>query len=173
VLLRFFTWRQFYYLLSAAYVISALLFLFSGKEIKVPGRRRADLRSVLKDKSLWILAAIWTFAGGGAFMAIYQIIPLYLTKELAFGLDRANTIFGLSRLGGAFFGVMVGFAADRFDLRRSLFAEVAAVGISILFISHPNVRVVEVALFLQGTIGGMPEAKNRRAKHGESGRGPM
>lgn len=118
----------------------------------MPRKIGAGFRGVLKDRSLWILATIWAFAGGGAFMAMYQIIPLYLTKELALSLDRANTILGLSRLGGAFFGVMMGFAADRFDLRRSMFAEVMAVGISILLINYPDVRVVEAALFLQGTI---------------------
>jgi NNP family nitrate/nitrite transporter-like MFS transporter len=151
-LLKFLAWRQFFYVLAVAYAICTILYFLSGKEIKVRRRPVSHFGSILRNKSLWILAIIWVVTGGGAMMAIYLVIPLYLTKELSLSLGHANTIFGLSRVGGAIFAVIMGFVADRFDLRKSMFAVVMAVGISILFIGHSSLRVVEIALFFQGTI---------------------
>ena len=101
-------------------------------------------------ESLWIFAVIWTFATG-AFMGVYQVTPLYLTKELSFSTQYANTIFGLSRLGGVAFGVIMGFAVDRFDLKKSMFIVLCLTGIFTMLIGHTNLFVVQIGLFLQGT----------------------
>jgi MFS family permease len=150
LLLKFLSWRQIYYTFAAAYVFTGVLFLLFSNEVKVERRLKGYLWNTLKSPSLWILAIIWTFATG-AFMAVYQVTPLYLTKELSFSGQYANTIFGLSRIGGVIFGVIMGFAADRFDLKKGMFIVLCVTGVFTMLIGHRNLIIVQIALFLQGT----------------------
>jgi NNP family nitrate/nitrite transporter-like MFS transporter len=149
VLLKFLAWRQFYYLFAAAYGICAVFFLFSVRELKVRRKFKGYLGPILKKKSLWVLGAIWTF-GAGASMAIYTVTPLYLTKELPLSIGHANTVLGLSRLGGAVCAVLVGFVIDKYPLKQTLFVVMSATGIFTALMGYPNITVVQVALFLQG-----------------------
>jgi MFS transporter, NNP family, nitrate/nitrite transporter len=150
LLLRFVSWRQFYYFFAVAYLVSGLLFLFFANEVKVDEKLKSYLGTTLRNKSVWILAIIWTFALG-AFMGVYQVTPLYFTKELSFSPQYANTIFGLSRLGGVIFGVIMGFVADRFNLKKAMFAVLCITGVFTMLIGQTNLAVVQVALFFQGT----------------------
>jgi MFS family permease len=99
---------------------------------------------------MWIMAIIWVCASG-AFWAVYQVTPLYFTKELSLNAQYANNIFGLSRVGGIVFGVTMGFVVDRFNLKVSMFIVMFLTGLFTIFIGHTNLSVVETAMFLQGT----------------------
>ena len=110
---------------------------------------KSYLGNLLKQRNLWILAVIWTFATG-AFMAVSQVTPLYLTKELSFSVARANAVFGFSRLGGVVFGPIMGFIVDRFDVKKSMLLVLCATGIFTMLIGQHNLAVVQSALFLQG-----------------------
>jgi NNP family nitrate/nitrite transporter-like MFS transporter len=151
LLLKIVSWRQFYYVFAAAYFVSGVLFLLYANEVKVTGKFKSYFGDMFKNPSLWVLAALWTIATGAS-MGMYQVIPLYLAKELSFDTQYANAIFGLSRLGGVIFGVVLGFAADRFDLKKSMFAVIFLTGICTMFMGQRNLIVVQVALFLQGTV---------------------
>ncbi len=151
LLLKFVSWRQFYYVFAAAYFVSGVLFLLFAKEVKVTRKLKSYFGEIFGSPSLWILAVLWTI-GTGAAMGIYQVIPLYLTKELSFSTHYANTVFGLSRLGGVVFGVLMGFAADRFNLKKSMFLVLLLSGIAIVLLGQRNLTVVQAALFLQGTV---------------------
>jgi len=149
LLARFLSWEQFYYVIAAAYTVSGTLFLLFSKEVRVEKALKSYLGGLLKRKDLWILAIIWTSATG-AFMAVYQVTPLYLTKELPFTKTYANTLFGFSRLGGVAFGPIMGVIVDRFDVKRSMFLVLLATGASTMLLGQPNLTVVQVGLFLQG-----------------------
>ncbi len=149
VLARFLSWRQFYYVMAAAYAFSGVLFLLFSKEVRVEKKLKSYLGSLLKRKDLWILAIIWTSATG-AFMAVYQVTHLYLTKELSFSKAYANTLFGFSRIGGVVFGPIMGIIVDRFDVKKSMFLVLCATGASTMLIGHANLVVMQIALFLQG-----------------------
>jgi len=151
LLLRSISWRQFFYVFAAAYIVSGVLFSLFAKEVKVRRRMKGQVGNLLKSKPVWILGILWVFATG-AFMGVYQVTPLYFTKELAFSTQYANTIFGLSRLGGVVFGVIMGFVVDRFDLKKSMFTVLVLTGVFTMLIGHSNLTVVQIALFLQGTV---------------------
>jgi MFS family permease len=154
-LLGFFPWRGIFYVFGTVYALCGSLFFFACSELKATKRLKGYtgslLSSLLKSKSLWILAVIWVFAAG-AFWAVYMIIPLYLTKELSFDIGYANTLFGISRIGGVVVGIVTGFVVDRFSLKKTMFVILFVSGIFMLFISHWNMRVVEIGLFLQGSL---------------------
>ncbi|MGD0660797.1 MAG: MFS transporter [Syntrophorhabdales bacterium] len=150
LLAKFLSWRQFFTVFAAAYVTSGVLFLLFSKEVRVESRLRSYVGGMLKRRSLWVLAVIWTF-GTGAFMAVYQVTPLYLTKELSLSIEHANAVLSLSRLGGVAFGVIMGFLVDRFDLKRSMFMVLCMTGLFTMLMGHANITIVQVGLFLQGT----------------------
>jgi MFS family permease len=106
---------------------------------------------MLKNPSLWVLAVLWTSATG-AFLGVYQVTSLYFTKELSFSPQYANTIFALSRIGGVIFGVTMGFAADRCNLKKGMFIILCLTGLFIMLIGQTNLALVQIGLFLQGTV---------------------
>ena len=151
LMLRFISWRQFFYVFAAAYVVLGVFFQLSVKEVKGQKGTKINFGDLLKRPSLWVLGMLWALATG-SFLGVYQVTPLYFTKELSFSTQYANTIFGLSRIGGVIFGVTMGFVADRFNLKKSMFIVVCLTGIFTMLIGHGNVTIVQIALFLQGTV---------------------
>jgi MFS transporter, YNFM family, putative membrane transport protein len=151
LLLKFLPWRHFYSVFAAAYFVSGTLFLLFAKEVKVTKKLNSYFGELFKKPPLWIISILWTIATGAS-MGIYQVIPLYLTKELSFTTQYANLLFGLSRLGGVMFSIVMGFSADRFDPKRSMFLALFLAGIFTILIAQKNLVVVQIALFLQGTV---------------------
>jgi predicted MFS family arabinose efflux permease len=94
LMLRFISWRQFFYVYAAAYVVLGVLFQFSVKEVKGQKGTKINFGDLLKQPSLWVLGMLWALATG-SFLGVYQVTPLYFTKELSFSTQYANTIFGL------------------------------------------------------------------------------
>lgn len=150
LMLRFISWRQFFYVFAAAYVVSGAAFFFFVKEVKMEQRITGSLRNLLNGRSVWVMAVMWICASG-AFWSVYQVMPLYFTKELSLSTQYANTVFGLSRAGGVVFGVTMGFVVDRFSIKKSIFVIMLLTGVFTMFIGHTNLTVVEIAMFLQGT----------------------
>ena len=151
VMLRFISWRQFFYVFAGAYVVAGLMFLFFAKEVKVERRLAASVRDLLMSRSVWILGIMWALASG-AFWGVYQVTPLYFTKELSLSAEYANTIFGVSRIGGVICGIIMGFVVDRFPLKTTMFIVLCLTGVFTMLIGHPNLTIVETAMFLQGTL---------------------
>jgi MFS family permease len=145
------SWRAMFYVIAASFVVCVIVFSFACKRLEVQKTQKGFIGQVLKSRSLWLLGIMWIFSVG-ANLAIYFIIPLYLTKELSFDIGYANTIFGFSRLGGAAVTIAAGFFIDRFSLRKTMFIVMFMTGIFTLFLSHSNARVVEVFLFLQPSL---------------------
>ncbi len=52
LMLKFVSWRQFYYILAGAYAASGVLFLFFAKEVKVERKLKSYFGSMLKSRSL-------------------------------------------------------------------------------------------------------------------------
>lgn len=98
-----------------------------------------------------MLGTIWVFAAG-ACLGLYFVLPLYLTKELGLDIKYANTIFGISRLGGVFAAVLTGFIVDRFSPKKTIFLVVLITGILTMLISFKEIKYIEVFLFLQASI---------------------
>jgi MFS family permease len=58
----------------------------------------------------------------------------------------------LSRLGGVMFSIAMGFTADRFNPKKSMFIALFLAGISTMLVAQKNLVVLQIALFFQGTV---------------------
>jgi MFS family permease len=147
-LLHFFNWRGVFPVFGVIFLLSAVIFFFSSSEFKIRQLEKGRLRDLIHRRSLWIMAVLWIFAGG-ANMGVYFIVPLYLTKELALSIGYANTILGVSRVGGIAVAISCGFLVDRFSLRKIMFAMLLLTGIFTVLTGVASIRWIGVFLFLQ------------------------
>jgi MFS family permease len=150
-LLHFVQWRGIFTVFGAVFLISAVIFALVCHEVKVKPSQKNIFGDLIKNRSLWIMAVLFTSAAG-ANLGIYSIIPLYLTKELSFSIGYANTILGISRLGGIAVAVLSGFLVDRINLKKVLFVITLLTGIFTIFLGAVSVRYLGVFLFLQAVI---------------------
>ena len=150
-LLQFFKWRGIFEVFAVIFLLSAVIFYFASDEFKIRHSEKTKLGDLIKRRSLWIIAILWMFAGG-ANMGIYFIVPLYLTKELSLSIGYANTLLGLSRLGGIAVAILCGFLVDRFSLRKIMFMMVLLTGIFTVLMGVASVRYVGIFLFFQALV---------------------
>ena len=151
-LLNFVQWRQIFDIFGALAIVNVLIFSLVAVEVKIERPTASTHDRLLRQRSLWIIALIWIFASG-ANLGVYFILPLYLIKELHLDSVYANEIFGLSRLGGVFVAIAVGFIVDRLSLKKTMFWLVLITGILTLCLTFTQGRALEVFLFLQAAIG--------------------
>ncbi|OPY68509.1 MAG: putative 3-hydroxyphenylpropionic transporter MhpT [Syntrophorhabdus sp. PtaU1.Bin002] len=149
-LLRFIQWRGIFTIFGVIFALAAVTFYFVSEELKIAGARRVVVGDLIRTKALWIMAILWIFAAG-ANLGVYFIVPLYLTKELSLPIEYANTIFGISRLGGVAVAISVGFLVDRFSLRKIMCLILLATGILTVFVAWGSVRFMGFFLFLQAS----------------------
>lgn len=148
-LLQFFQWRWIFEVFAIVFIISAVAFYLICDEVKIRHTSHKTLIGVLiKMRSLWIISILFTFATG-VNLGIYFIVPLYLTKELSLGIGYANTILGISRLGGIGVAVLCGFLVDRFSLRKTIFIMLLLTGIFTICTGISSIKFIGFFLFLQ------------------------
>jgi NNP family nitrate/nitrite transporter-like MFS transporter len=149
-LLDFFRWRGLFAFLGAVFVLAALIFYLLFDELKVGKVSRAALGHFIKNKALWIMSVIWAFPASTS-LGVYYIVPLFLTKELHLDIHRANTIFGISRVGGFFVAVSAGFVIGRVSLKKMIASVLIISGGLTIFVALAGVRFIGIALFLQAS----------------------
>ncbi len=144
-------WKSVFFVMSGACLTVALLFHVFSPDPRPRKEERADMMNIVRRKEFWIMTAIWSSCAIAS-MGIYNIIPLFLVKERGIPIEAANTIFGISRIGGFIAMISVGFIIDRFNLKKLLLVLLLAAGLStigIAVISAP--WLLSVMLFLQAT----------------------
>jgi MFS transporter, NNP family, nitrate/nitrite transporter len=149
-LLQYFQWRGMFAVMGVVFLSAAVVFHFLFDELKVGKISRAAFGSFITRRSLWILSSVWVFAASTS-LGVYSVIPLYLTKELHMEMGYANTIFGVSRLGGFVVAISAGFLASRFSLRKIMVSILIISGAFTIFVALAGVRVMGIALFLQAS----------------------
>jgi NNP family nitrate/nitrite transporter-like MFS transporter len=149
-LLQFFQWRGIFGVLSAIFVCAAITFYFLFDELKVGRITKATFGDFITRRPLWILSSVWVFAASTS-LGIYSVIPLYLTKELHLDMGYANTVFGVSRLGGFVVAISSGFLTSRFSLRRIMVTILVISGAFTIFVALAGVKLIGPALFLQAS----------------------
>ncbi len=150
-LLQFFNWRGIFPLFAGIFLLTGLVFFFSTEEFKIRHSEKTRFRDLIQRRSLWIMAVLWVFAGG-ANMGVYFIVPLYLTKELSLSIGYANTILGVSRLGGVAVAILCGFLVDRFSLKKIMFVMLLLTGLFTVLLGMASLRWVGILLFLQAVV---------------------
>ena len=149
-LLQFFNWRGIFNVVGVAFILTALIFYFLFDELKIGRVNRAVLGSFIRQRSLWLMSVIWAFAAGTS-MGVYFIVPLYLTKELFLDIAYANTIFGLSRIGGVVVAVSSGFLVNRFSLQKLMVSLLVISGVFTISVALVSTKFMGLALFLQAS----------------------
>jgi NNP family nitrate/nitrite transporter-like MFS transporter len=148
-LLHFFKWRGIIEVFAVVFLASAVVFFFISEEVKVRySGTKAPFGDLIRKRSLWTIGVVVLF-GAGANMGIYQITPLYLTKELLLSIDYANTILGISRFGGIGVAILCGFLADKISLRKIMFIMMLVTGILTVLIGVAPVKFVVIVFLLQ------------------------
>lgn len=147
-------WRKLFLLLClASAVVLALFWIVSEEPQHEKAVGRAAPMEILRKKSLWPIMLLWVFAGASC-LGMYSIIPLFLVNERGVSLDLANTIFGISRLGGIAISIVAGFLVDRVGMRPMLFWTLLLTGISTVGIATVTLFNLFVGvLFFQATVG--------------------
>jgi MFS family permease len=147
-LLSYFNWRNIFGILGVALLVIAVLFSFKGEELKINEPHKTVFKNLITRRSLWVMVTIMGFATG-ANMGIYFILPLYLTKELSLSIGYANTLLGISRLGGVGVAILCGFLVDRFNLRRIMFILMVVSGILTILLGMASTGLIGIVLFFQ------------------------
>lgn len=148
LILRFVKWRGIFEVFAVVFLISAIAFYLIGDEVKFRHSQKIVISNLIKKRYLWIMGILWTFSAG-ATLGIYFVIPLYLTKELSFSIEYANTILGISRVGGIGISILAGFFIDKINLRKGIFIMMLIAGILTVLIGSAPVRFIGILLFLQ------------------------
>ena len=151
LLLLILPWRHILDTIAAAYFLAALIFYLVSEEVAVGGKSTYFPGQVLRSRSLWLIGIIWIFMAG-ATMGLYFVVPLYLAKELSLGVEYANTLFGISRIGAAAIGITAGFLVDRFRARKIAFVLVLLTGIFTALVAIRELWWLKVFLFVQASV---------------------
>lgn len=147
-ILHFFTWRGVFEVYGVICLISALIFYLINDEVKIASSQKIRQSHLFKSPSLWISIIHWTLATG-ANLGLYLIVPLYLNKELFLEIREANSILGMSRLGGIGAAILCSLLIDQFSLRRIMFFTLLLAGIFTFLAGRIPVSFIGYCLFLQ------------------------
>jgi MFS family permease len=150
-ILQFYTWRGVLVVLAVFLLVSALIFYSISDEMKIGRSERLRAKNLFKIRSFWAMSIIWGFAAG-ANIGLYLIVPLYLTKELSVSIAYANSLLGISRLGGIGVAVLIGFLVDRLHLRKTMFAMLFLSGLFTILTGVAPVRFIGFSLFFEAIL---------------------
>ena len=151
--LHFLLWRTLLLLLGAACLLLPIFFWKVSLEPKGGmSQQRGRISNLLKGRTIWIIGFLWIFAAASG-LGIYSILPLYLIKERGIDFDFANTLFGISRVGGVFVSIFIGFLTDRYGYRFMLMVCLMTTGLSTIALAlSSTLPLILFTLILQATL---------------------
>jgi NNP family nitrate/nitrite transporter-like MFS transporter len=152
IAMRFFDWRTLFVILGTSCLVLLVFFWLLSPDPHPQRERQIQFTHVLRRRDLWIIAVPWLFATANS-LGLYNLIPLFLVKEKGIDLGIANSIFGLSRIGGLFASVLIGFLVDRFGAKRIIFAVLLTTALSTVGIAvSPIFPLLIAMLTIQATV---------------------
>jgi len=128
--LRFLDWTVLIVVLSGLCLVVTIVFLVRSPDLRPKEEEKSPFSRVLRRKDFWIMATLWSFAAAGG-LGLYNLIPLFLVNEKGLSIDLANSIFGVSRIGGLVVTFLAGFLIDRFGVKSVLLLSLLGSGLSI------------------------------------------
>lgn len=153
-LLKFLSWRQIFLLLGIFFFSFTSLLLLLTKDFEESKMKKGSKMlslDLLKERPLWFLNLIWIFSAGSN-MGLYNILPLFLSKELMLDLSYANKIVGMARVGALFSAIFVAFIVDLFEIRKFLFFLLFSSGLLTFLMPLSPLKILPFVLFTQSTI---------------------
>jgi NNP family nitrate/nitrite transporter-like MFS transporter len=152
VAVRFIHWRTLLVILGASCLVLLLFFWVFSPDPHPQKGEKIQFTRVLRRRDLWIIAVPWFFATANS-LGLYNLVPLFLVKEKGIDLGMANTMFGLSRIGGLVASVLVGFLVDRFGVKSIIFAVLLTTALSTIGIAvSPTLPLLVGMLTIQATV---------------------
>jgi predicted MFS family arabinose efflux permease len=152
LIIRFYNWKSLFVMLSGACVLCIVFFWVFAPDPHPQEEKKSRYATVLRRPDFWIIAVPWIMAAM-ATAGIYTIIPLFLVTEKGMQVEMANTIFGVSRIGGVFATILVGFVLDRYSVKKILFTILFITGLSTVGIALAQVLWLLVGmLVIQATV---------------------
>ena len=146
--LRFLPWKAGFVVLGVVFVAAIVLFRVLVPDSPLPSReQRIGAGQLVRRKEFWIIAALWVCAAG-ANLGLYNVIPLFLVTERGLSLDAANTVFGISRMGGFFMALLSGVLVDRFGVKRVLLLALLPTGFGTMGVAVTTTFPLLVAMLV-------------------------
>jgi NNP family nitrate/nitrite transporter-like MFS transporter len=150
--IRLYHWQSFFIMLGGACALCIVLFWVFAPDPRPQEKKKGSYATVLRRPDFCVITIIWIMAAM-ATAGIYTIIPLFLVTEKGMQVESANTIFGLSRIGGVLATMLVGFLVDRFAVKKILFTIMFITGLSTVGIALAQVLWLLVGmLVIQATV---------------------
>jgi MFS family permease len=151
--LHFFSWRRLLLVLGIASLLLPIYFWkVSVEPKKEASRQESHTIDLFKKRPVWIMGLLWIFATASC-LGIYSILPLYLIKERGIDLYLANTLFGISRVGGIFVSISMGFLTDRYGYQTMLKWSLLMTGLTTISLSlSSTLPLILITLILQATL---------------------
>ena len=150
MLLRWFSWQGIFSLFGIFSILTGILFSIFGKGGRFCGEplNVSTLRTILKERSFWIMMALFSLGIGGTF-GMFAMFPLYLISEKGMDQAWANTLVGLSRISPVGVAILSGWVTDRLGPKRALKAIFLANGIAVILLGVVSGSWIVVLIFLQ------------------------
>ena len=150
--IRLYHWQSFFVMLSGACALCIVLFWVFAPDPRHQEEKKSSYAVILRRPDFWIIAILWIMAAL-ATAGIYTIIPLFLVTEKGMQVEAANTIFGISRIGGVFAIILVGFLVDRFAVKKILFTILFITGLATVGMALAQVLWLLIGmLVIQATV---------------------
>ena len=149
--LRFLHWKSLVVVLSGLCLAVTVVFLIRSPDPRPKVEEKSPFSRVLRRRDFWVMGTLWGFAAAGG-LGLYNLIPLFLVNEKGVSIEVANTIFGLTRIGGLVVTFLAGFLIDRIGVKRVLLLSLLASGFSITGMAlAENFLLLVTMLVLQAT----------------------
>ena len=151
--LTYLSWKNLLLILG---IVSLLLPIYFWKVSVEPKKEMSEQKGsillLFKRKTVWIIGFLWIFAAGSC-LGLYSILPLFLVKERGIDFHFANNLFGISRVGGVFVSILIGFLLDRYGYRKMLMLGIVTTGLSTMGLSLAStLPLIIITLILQATL---------------------
>jgi NNP family nitrate/nitrite transporter-like MFS transporter len=144
------SWRGVLTILGMGSVIAGIVFASFGKggtlSSQPPDLR--IVRSVLAERSIWIMIALFTLAVGASF-GVYAMLPLYLVSDRGMERAWANTLVGLSRILTPALSFLAGWVTDHLGVKQTLKGVFLAMSLTTVMLGIAPGSWIILIIFLQ------------------------
>lgn len=145
------TWYALFWVMGGVCLVTALLLFLVSPDPRPFEDKKSHGTGLLRQKQFWMLLIVFTTCGIAS-MGIYNIVPLFLVKERGLSIGAANTLFGISRIGGFLAMVLTSLILDRFSVYKIFMAIVLITGLSTMGTAlADNYHLLVTMLVIQAT----------------------
>jgi len=149
--MRWVGWPVLVFTLSGLCLGLIVVFMLRAPDPRPKREGKSPFSQVLRRRDFWVMSVLWGFAAAGG-LGLYNLIPLFLVNEKGLTVETANTIFGVSRIGGLLVMFLAGFLIDRIGVKKVQLMSLFISGFATAGIALANAFTLLVAmLVLQAT----------------------